>query len=250
MKNPNLEIRNQDIIADLHAHTVASGHAYSTIEEYSIQAKKVGLKYIAMTDHGPAMPGGPHLYHFYNMKMVPDKLNGVNIIRGCEANIIDENGKLDIPDDALDILDFVLFTFHPKCGYEDQGEKKNTQVMIKAMDNRYVNAIAHLENLKFPVDYETVIKEAVKRDILIEANNSSYISRPGTTELTVNILKLAKKNNAKICLGTDSHISTMIGDFNYALKLCKEAGVGKEDIVNTSEKSMREYIFNRRKSVV
>ena len=51
------------LVADLHLHTIASGHAYSTIEEYVARAKKIGLKAIAITDHGPAMPGGPHQYH-------------------------------------------------------------------------------------------------------------------------------------------------------------------------------------------
>lgn len=233
------------IIADLHTHTVASGHSYSTILEYAEYAKKAGLKYLAMTDHGPAMPGGPHIYFFENLKMVPDVLCGVNIIRGAEANIISSDGKLDIPERTIKNLDFVLFTFHPRCGYEDQGADKNTEVMISVMANPYVSAIAHLENPKFKVNYEAVVAEAHKRGILIEVNNSSYISRPGTRDESLKFLKEAKRIGAKVCLGTDAHICTMVGKFDYALGLVREAGIPIENIVNTSDKLLKQYVLNR-----
>src|SRR5512146_3220126 len=52
------------IVADMHTHTIASGHAYSTVNELAHAAAAKGLAAMAITDHGPALPGGPHLYHF------------------------------------------------------------------------------------------------------------------------------------------------------------------------------------------
>ena len=49
------------IIADTHTHTIASTHAYSTLLENVGYAKKAGLRAIAITDHGPAMPDAPHM---------------------------------------------------------------------------------------------------------------------------------------------------------------------------------------------
>ena len=235
------------LLADFHLHTVSSGHAYSTILEYAEQAKKVGLKYIAMTDHGPNMPGGPHIYHFENIGMVPEKLFGVRILRGGELNIIDENGSLDLPDRVLQTLEFVLFTFHPGCGYaKGLGADKNTEAMLKAMNNQYINAIAHLENPKFPVNYEVIVAEAAKKKILIEVNNSSYITRAGSKQSMLSILGFAKKYGAKICLGTDSHMSTMIGKFDYAFELLKEAQISQDQVINTSETLIAEYVFGRK----
>jgi len=237
------DIKFSKIIADFHFHTVSSGHAYSTILEYAEYAKKAGLKYIAMTDHGPNMPGGPHKYHFDNIVMVPKKLFGVRILRGAELNISDNNGNLDLPQEVVQNLEFVLFTFHPKCGYEQgQGTVKNTEVMLKAMKNPYVNAIAHLENQQFPVDYEIIVAEAAKRNILIEVNNSSRITRAGSRESLIYILKAAKKYGAKICLGTDSHMCTMIGKFDYALEALIEVGVNTDSVINTSEKLIKQYV--------
>ena len=82
--------------ADLHVHTVASGHAYSTIGEIAVEAGRKGLRLVGMTDHGPALPGGPHPYHFAALRFVPETLHGVRILRGVEANILGP-GQLDLP---------------------------------------------------------------------------------------------------------------------------------------------------------
>ena len=69
------------LIADCHLHTTASGHAYSTIGEYANEAAKKGLELIAMTDHGPKMPGTSSFLHFENLKIIPDSMCGVEILK-------------------------------------------------------------------------------------------------------------------------------------------------------------------------
>ena len=44
------------------------------------------------------MPDGPHIFYFLNLEVLPRKLYGVEILRGCEANIIDYEGNIDIPE--------------------------------------------------------------------------------------------------------------------------------------------------------
>jgi putative hydrolase len=231
-------------IADFHMHTVSSGHAYSTIEEYVARARKVGLKLIAITDHGPAMPGAPHYYHFSNFRMLPRKINGVRIIRGAEANIINDRGELDLKDEELlwGELEMVMATFHPRCGYEDRGEAENTRVMIKAIQNPWVKIIAHPENPKFLVNARDVVAAAKERGVLIEINNSSDLSRPGSFEKCVEFAREVKRAGWKVAVGTDSHISTMLGEYSHALKIIKIAGLEPDDIINTSEKLIKEYL--------
>ena len=64
------------IEADLHTHTLASTHAYSTIKENCQCAAEYGLKAIAMTDHMINMPDSPHIWHFENLFTLPDKICG------------------------------------------------------------------------------------------------------------------------------------------------------------------------------
>lgn len=70
------------IVADTHCHTLASTHAYNTLLEMVRYAKQIGLKTIGLTDHGPAMPDGPHEWHFTNLAIWPDIIEGVRVLKG------------------------------------------------------------------------------------------------------------------------------------------------------------------------
>ena len=233
------------LVADLHVHTVSSGHAYSTVKEYVDRAKKIGLKAIGISDHGPAMPGGPHAYHFSNMKMIPDKIDGVRIYRGVEANVIDAAGKIDLTEDDLARLDIVMLAMHPRCGYENQGEEKNTEVLAKALENRFINVIAHPGNPKYPVNLEQVVAIAKEKKVVLEVNNSSFTSRVGSWPRCLELAKEVKRQNWKVVLGTDSHIFTMLGHFDDALKLIREAGLTEEHVINTSFDKIDKYLLRR-----
>ncbi len=228
---------------DLHVHTVSSGHAYSTLEEYVRQAKKIGLKAFAMTDHGPAMPGAPHYYHFLNALMIPEKIDGIRVFRGVEANIINAQGEIDLFEECLEKLDVIMMAMHPKTGYDNQGEEKNTEVLLKAL-HKYprINVIAHPENAKYPLKVEETVAAAKAKGVALEINNSSQMTRPGTFDRIVAFAKEVKRQDWKVVLGTDSHFSTMLGKFDYAFKVVKEAGLEEKHIINTSLKKVEEFL--------
>ena len=92
------EQKEIEFVADMHTHTVASTHAYSTITENAAWASKHGIKYLGMTDHGINMQDAPNTWHFENLKILPEYLEGVRIFRGIEANILDTYGNVDIPE--------------------------------------------------------------------------------------------------------------------------------------------------------
>ncbi len=222
------------LVADLHIHTISSGHAYSTLEEYIARAKKLGLQAIAITDHGPVMPGAPHQYHFSNLRMIPKEINGIRVYRGVEANIINEQGEIDFKEDIFTDLDIVMAAMHPRCGYDDQGEKKNTEVLLKALQNPLVNVIAHPGNPKYPINVKETVAVAKKFGVLLEINNSSFTSRVGSWERCLAFAQEVKRQNWKVVVGSDSHVSTMVGGFGKALELIKEAGLSEKHVVNIS----------------
>ena len=235
------------LVADLHIHTISSGHAYSTLEEYVRQARKIGLEAIAITDPGPAMPGGPHYYHFSNMRMIPREMEGVRILRGIEANIINDKGEIDLTEQEIKWgeLDIVMVAMHPRVGYDNQGEDKNTEVVIKAMQNPYVNVIAHPGNPKYPIKVKETVAAAKEHGVLIEVNNSSDYSRPGSHQKCVEFAQDVKRVGWKILIGSDSHISGMLGIFDDALRLIAEAGLVEEDVVNTSWEKVEKYLLRK-----
>ena len=80
------------LLFDLHTHTVASGHAFSTLKENIEEAAAKGLKAMGTSDHYSAMPGSAQPIYFTNFKAIKEKILGVRIFTGMEANIIDLEG--------------------------------------------------------------------------------------------------------------------------------------------------------------
>ena len=54
-------------VMDTHTHTLASGHAYSTIRENVAAAARKGLELLAVTEHAPRMIGSSQLIYFQNL---------------------------------------------------------------------------------------------------------------------------------------------------------------------------------------
>ena len=132
-------------VADLHVHTIASGHAYSTVAEIARVAADKGLALIALTDHGPAMPGGPHAYHFSNQTAIPDVIYGLRVLKGIEANVMDRRGRLDLDEFRLSKLDIVAVGLHSVCSPYGS-TKENTTMMVEAMQNPFVDIVVHPGN--------------------------------------------------------------------------------------------------------
>lgn len=224
-----------NIIADMHTHTVASGHAYSTVNEMAREAALKGLEALAFTDHGPALPGGPHLYHFGAMRFIPTRISGVRILRGVEANITALDGSLDMPDDYLARLDFAMAAFHEGCGFDDQGIERNTEAVVRAMANPGVKAIAHAGNPVFPVDLEKLVEGALRTGTALEINNSSFsMSRKGSRPNCEHLANLIARSGALVVVGSDAHIAQGVGEFDDAVAVLEQAGVSCEQVVNSS----------------
>ena len=115
------------IIADTHAHTLASGHAYSTIREMAAAARKRGLKALALTEHAPEMPGTCGLFYFQNLDVVPREADGVRLLMGAEVNIMDPDGTVDLPEKTCRDLDIVVASIHPPCYGLDHTREENTR---------------------------------------------------------------------------------------------------------------------------
>ena len=232
--------------ADLHVHTVASGHAYSTIAENVQAAAKKGLKLIAITDHGPHMPGGPHLYHFANLRAVPNNYLGVEILKGVEANIIDKEGNIDVPTDLAKRLDIILAGFHSYCSPSGT-VAENTRTMIKAINNPVVDMIVHPGNPEFKVDPTEIVLAAKEKGVLLEINNSSLgLSRAGSYCNCMAIAEKAAEHKIQVAVGSDAHWADRVGDFISAIELMKKVGLQEEQIINISANKIHSYLQEAR----
>lgn len=225
--------------SDLHTHTIVSGHAYSTLLENIDYCSKNEIKILGTSEHGPLMPGAPHPWYFGNLKVVPRTINNVTILKGCEANILDIDGNLDMTDDLAKHLDYMIASFHEPIFPMTLSKEEKTLAILNVLDkNKKVEILGHLGNPNYQLDYEAVVKKAKEKNIMIEINNSSLMgsSRIGSDLNCETIAKLCKKHGTKVILTSDAHMNIAIGNFEKGIELFKKIDMPEELIMNDPDK--------------
>lgn len=230
---------------DMHTHTIASTHAYSTILENCTWAEKYGLKGIAMTDHAMMMPDSPHVWHFENLKCLPRKISGVTVLKGVEANIVSDNGELDVDKGLLKSMEWVVASMHRYC-YEPSNAYNHTKSYLKLAQNPYVDVIGHCTTAMFPFDFEKGIKAFKEYEKLVEINESSIMNKKGSKENTIEVLKLCKKYEVPVVIDSDCHYCELIGQTPIALELVKELDFPERLIMNSDWDKIREYVLKKK----
>lgn len=231
-----------NIVADLHTHSIASTHAFSTIYENIEAASKKGLYAIALTDHGRAMDGAPGAYFFESLPLIDKEVSGVRVLKGIEANIIDYNGKLDADESLLKNLDWVIASMHSITILGKPTIEKCTKAYLSVSENENVNAIGHSGQTYFEYDFEKVVKSCRETGTLIEINNGTFSSRRDSIGNCREIARLCKKYGTRVVVDSDAHFTTYIGKVDSALKLLEEIDFPKELIINSSIENMQKYM--------
>ncbi len=236
-----------EYILDLHTHTIASGHAYSTIKEMAQAASEKGLKLLGITDHSMTMPGTCHFFHFQNLKVVPKKQYGVELMFGSELNIIDYNGKVDMEEYILRTLDYAVASFHIPC-IRPGSVAENTRAARKVMENPHVLILGHPDDGRYPMDYEEVVRGAKETGTIIELNNSSLNPngyRQNAYENDRIILRLCIKHEVPIVVDSDAHVDADVGSHNFAQKLLEELVFPEELVLNNRPEFIKKRILEK-----
>ena len=239
-----------EFILDVHVHTVLSGHAHSTLSENAAYAASIGLKFIGMADHGPGLPGGANINNFGNLWSMPDYMHGVRIFKGVEANIMDNSGKLDLPDRLLGEMEFVIASVHVGV-LEPTNKACHTKAIISAMENKNVHIIGHPCDKRYELDMYAVVKAAARTKTVLEINNQSLNPRSRRYQgdgVFLEMLDLCKKSGVPVLASSDAHICTNVGNFTDAKALIQKAGLSEQEVLNTCEKRFLEAIDKKRSS--
>ncbi len=234
-----------NIIADTHCHSLASTHAYSTIEEMINAASKKGLYAIAITDHARTMAGAPGKWYFENLCVIPDYVNKVRVLKGIEANICDYNGSLDEDEFVLSKLDWVVASMHEITLKPNFDIDACTNAWLNIAKNPYVNVIGHSGVSAFAYDYERVIKEFGRNGKLVEINNTSFRVRHDAISNCKKIAKLCKKYSVSVVVNSDAHFSSQVGEVDKAIGLLKEIEFPRELILNANLERFKNYLENK-----
>lgn len=231
-------------IVDLHTHTIASGHAYNTIQEMVQAAKERGITFYGITEHAPAMPGTCTAMYFQNLKVLPREREGITVLFGAELNILDYEGHVDLPQGVLAQLDLAIASMHSPC-FSGGSKEENTRVCLKVMENPYITIIGHPDDGRYPVDYDALARGAAEHQVLLEVNNSSLSPdsyRENAADNYRAMLGACKKYNTPIVIDSDAHVDLEVGVHDLAWRLLGEVDFPEELVVNVRPNLLKKYV--------
>lgn len=231
-------------VLDSHTHTLVSGHAFQTLREMTDAANKKGLELLAITEHSVKMPGSCHEFYFQNYRILDRNGYALPTLFGVELNILDEKGSVDMDEDLLAAMDVAIASLHPPC-VRFMSKQETTQSIIALLNNPLVHIIGHLDDDRYPVDYDEAARAAAANHKLFEINNSSLAPtsyRPGAHQNYLRLLEACEKHGVEIILNSDAHCDALIGAHDNCLSVVKEAGFPEEKIVNDSLEHYFSYL--------
>lgn len=229
-------------MADLHTHTNVSQHAYSSLDEMARAAKATGMTAFGIADHGPEMMDGAIAHHFLCMKGLPKQIYGMRFFTGAETNIKAFEGILDLPNQILDSLDFVVASYHVEA-IEPASSDEHTNGWLEVIKNPLVDCLGHMGNPVFTCDYETIIKECKSHRKLVEINSNSFVVRPGSEKNCKVIAELCKQYNVPVIVSSDAHSCYGVANHKDAIALLESINFPERLVVNASEKQFGEFFY-------
>ncbi|MBQ2696952.1 MAG: phosphatase [Clostridia bacterium] len=234
-----------NLSTEVHVHTLVSHHAYSTVGELVQRAKELGISLLAITDHGPATRDGADAWHFMNLKVLPRKIGDLYLLKGAEVNIIDFEGTVDLPENLLKRLDWVIASIHSPC-FIPGTVKDHTNTYIKALENPYIDALGHSGSPDYAYDIDAVLETAKRYDKAIELNNHSFFMRKKSIENCRKIARRCAELGVNVVLSTDAHSVFDLGENELCWNLAMEAGIREEQIVNLNAERFLNYLCRRK----
>ncbi|MBO4368198.1 MAG: phosphatase [Clostridia bacterium] len=230
-----------NIVADLHTHTMVSHHAYSTMRENIILAGQKGLKLIATTDHAYGSPDSANNWHFGSMWVCPRIMEGVYHLRGAEANIMKMDGSIDLNDRDEAGVDLLIASLH---GYviRPVNPDAHTACYEAILKKPYVDIIGHPADPGFLFDEERIVRRCAETGKMIEINAHAMLKSPPTVEINRRLLRLCKKHDAVISVGSDAHVCYEIGNFDFVKQMLEEEDFPEELVFNSRLDRIIDYI--------
>jgi len=220
---------------DLHMHTTETD-GRATLEEMAVAAHEIGYEYIAITDHSKAMAMANGLDEkraaafAHRVRDMKEKEFGLHIFSGIECDIR-RDGQMDLEDDALAELDWVIGSVH---SYMNLESAEMTDRLMRALECPHLRVLGHptgrilLHRDPFPFDFEMIATEAARRHVLLEINAS-----PERLDLSAPLIRAAKAKGCKFVISTDAHQQKHLANMEYGVRMARRGWLEASDVVNT-----------------
>ena len=232
------------IIADIHTHTIASGHAYGTIREMAQAAAEKKLDILGFAEHAPGIPGTTDPFYYMNLQVIPRELYGVHLVHGCEINVLND-GTLSLEERFIEKLDYAIAGIHTLC-YHDEGRIRNAENIASCMRHPKVKLISHPDDDHTPLDYELLVQAAHETGTALEINNSSLVKKDQRLNCYENyrrMLELCRRMGVPVIVSSDAHDPSWVGRFNLAEDLLSSLDFPESLALNTDAKKLLDFLL-------
>ena len=233
----------EKILADIHTHTLVSGHAYGTIREMAQGAAERGLQLLGFSEHAPGIPGTVDPFYFCNLSVVPRSLYGVEILHGSEINVLND-GTLSLEQKWIDKLDYALAGIHCQC-YENAGRERNTWNLIQCMKHEKVRLVSHPDDDHTPLDYLKLVQAAKEYHVALEVNNSSLVNEEERWNCRENyrtMCRYCEEYRVPVVVSSDAHDPSWVGEVSLAMAFLEELHFDKSLILNTDKERLLSFL--------
>jgi DNA polymerase (family X) len=220
-------VQLSDLRGDLHTHTHWSADGKNTLEEMVVAALERGYEYYGITDHSHYLRDGRLAQQLEEIEEMRERYPKLRILAGVEANIR-TNGEVDVPEEELALLDWVVASVH------NAPENRPTERVLEAMQNPYVDCIGHLTGRRIgtrgprDVDVERVIAGALEADCFLEING-----QPDRLDLRDVHARAAKEAGLKLVVNSDGHQIRAQNYVELGIGQARRGWLTKEDVLNT-----------------
>jgi DNA polymerase (family X) len=225
---------------DLHTHSHWSQDGKNTLEEMVAAALARGYEYYAVTDHSHYLRDGRLALQLQEIEELRKKYPKLRILAGVEANIR-SNGEVDVPEEELARLDWVVASVH------NAPENRPTERVLEAMENPYVDCIGHLTGRRIrtrgprDVDVERVVEKALEVGCLLEING-----QPDRLDLRDVHARSAKEAGLKLVVNSDAHQIRAQDYVELGIGQARRGWLTKDDVVNTRTWSQVDKLRRKR----
>lgn len=228
-------IEPRDMRGDLHMHTRESD-GRATLEEMAAAAQALGYEYIAVTDHSKAlaMANGLDERRAVAFARGVREFNQTNapfrVFAGLECDIL-RDGRMDLSEDALAELDFVIASVHSHMNLEAAAM---TDRLLRALESPSVKALGHptgrvlLHRDAYAYEFDTIAREAARRGVWMEINAS-----PERLDLHATLIRRAKALGCKFTISTDAHHPKHLANMRYGVTMARRGWLTAADVMNT-----------------
>jgi DNA polymerase (family 10) len=225
----------EDLRGDLHVHSTWSD-GKATMEEMAVAARAGGRDYLCFCDHSPSigMVGGLTVERLHEqvqaIRALDAHMEGINLLAGVEVDIL-ADGRLDLPDEALALLDYVTASIH--SGFH-QTQDQIMGRLLGAVENPYVRAISHPTGRllgrrdAYRIDIDCLAARAAETGTFLEINAAYH-----RLDLSDVHARRARDLGVRLVIASDAHSSGGFGLLRYGVGEARRGWIEARDVANT-----------------